>query len=378
LDTTAKPPDPPEPDEDQDDLDEAMPRVPVTRRSLILGVFFVVSAVAFLYFVLPQLADLKEDSERVGEGNRVWLGVAFFFTLASFGGYVMMFQGVFIRAGTRAGARIDWRASYQITMAGLAATRLFAAGGAGGIALTAWALRRAGMERRKVADKTLAFLILTYAVYMAALVIGGFGLYFNLLPGPGPFAITVIPALFGVAVILLGLGLARVPPDLQGRLEGFARRGGRLARVAQRLANAPAAFSAGMREALCHVRERDPALLGAIAYWGFNIAVLWACFHAFGDPPPLAVIVMGYFVGFLGNLLPLPGGIGGVDGGMIGAFAAFGVPLSLAVPAVLAYRVFTFWLPTIPGAIAYFQLRRTVARWRDERRRGEITAAAGA
>jgi uncharacterized protein (TIRG00374 family) len=126
------------------------------------------------------------------------------------------------------------------------------------------------------------------------------------------------------------------------------------------------------------VRERDPALLGAIAYWAFNIAVLWACFHAFGDPPPLAVIIMGYFVGFLGNLLPLPGGIGGVDGGMIGAFAAFGVPLSLVVPAVLAYRVFTFWLPTIPGAIAYFQLRRTVSRWRDERHGSERTAAASA
>jgi len=378
MDTTVKPPDPPEPDEDQDDLDEAMPRVQVTRKSLVLGGFFVVSAVAFLYVVLPQLADLKKQGEQVGEGSHLWLGVALIFTLASFGGYVMMFQGVFIRAGTRAGARIDWRASYQITMAGLAATRLFAAGGAGGIALTAWALRRAGMERRKVADKTLAFLILTYAVYMAALVICGFGLYFNLLPGPGPFAITVIPALFGLAVILLGLGLSRVPPDLQRRLEGVATRGGRLARLGQRVANAPAAFSAGMREALCHVRERDPALLGAIAYWGFNIAVLWACFHAFGDPPPLAVIVMGYFVGFLGNLLPLPGGIGGVDGGMIGAFAAFGVPLSLAVPAVLAYRVFTFWLPTIPGAIAYFQLRRTVARWREERQRGEIAATAGA
>jgi uncharacterized protein (TIRG00374 family) len=380
MDTKASPPevDPPEPDEEQDDLDEAMPRVQVTRRGLVLGVFFVISSVAFLYFVLPQLADLKEQGEQVGEGNRLWLGVALVFTLASFGGYVMMFQGVFVRAGTRAGRLIDWRASYQITMAGLAATRLFAAGGAGGIALTAWALRRAGMRRRTVADKTLAFLILTYAVYMAALVICGFGLYFDLLPGPGPFGITIIPALFGLVVIGLALGLSRVPPDLQRRLEGFATRGGRLARIAQRGANAPAAFSAGMREALCHVRERDPALLGAIAYWGCNIAVLWACFHAFGNPPPLAVIIMGYFVGFLGNLLPLPGGIGGVDGGMIGAFAAFGVPLSLVVPAVLAYRVFTFWLPTIPGAIAYFQLRRTVARWRDERTQGEVAATAGA
>ena len=380
MDTTVKPPegDPAEPDEEHDDLDEAMPRLQVTQRGLILGAFFVVSAVAFLYLVLPQLADLKAQGQQVGEGDRRWLAVAVVFTLASFGGYVMMFQGIFVRAGSRAGERIDWRASYQITMAGLAATRLFAAGGAGGIALTAWALRRAGMPRRLVADKTLAFLILMYAVYMAALVICGFGLYWNLMPGPGPFGITVIPAIFGLVVIALALGLSRVPPDLQGRLEGFATRGGRLARLAQAVSNAPAAFSAGMREALCHVRERDPALLGAIAYWAFNIAVLWACFHAFGDPPPMAVIIMGYFVGFLGNLLPLPGGIGGVDGGMIGAFAAFGVPLSLVVPAVLAYRVFTFWLPTIPGAIAYFQLRRTVARWRDERARGELAAPAGA
>jgi uncharacterized protein (TIRG00374 family) len=376
MDTTVKPPevDPPEPDEDQDDLDE-MPRVQVTRRGVVLFAFFVVSAIAFLYFVLPQLADLENTSRRVGEGNRWWLAGAFVFSVLSFGGYVMMFQGIFVRAGSR----IDWRASYQITMAGLAATRLFAAGGAGGIALTAWALRRAGMDRRTVADKTLAFLILTYAVYMGALVVVGLGLYFGLFPGPAPFAITVLPAVVGLVVIALGLALSRVPPDLQRRLEGFARRGGRLARLAQRAANAPAAFSAGIREALCHVRERDPALLGALAYWGFNIAVLWASFHAFGDPPPLAAIVMAYFVGFFGNLLPLPGGIGGVDGGMIGAFAAFGVPLSLAVPAVLAYRVFAFWLPTIPGAVAYFQLRRTVSRWEEDRGgRGELPATAGA
>lgn len=352
-----------------------MPRVQVTRRGVVLFGIFVVSAVAFLYFVLPQLADLEDAGKEVGKGNKWWLAGGAAFSVLSFGGYVMMFQGVFVRAGSR----IDWRASYQITMAGLAATRLFAAGGAGGIALTAWALRRAGMPRRQVADKTLAFLILTYAVYMLALVVCGLGLYFGVLTGPAPFAITVIPALFGLTAIGLGLALSRVPPDLQRRLEGFARRGGRLARLAQRLANAPAAFSAGIRESLCHVRERDPALLGSVAYWGFNIACLWACFHAFGDPPPWPVIIMGYYVGFLGNLLPLPGGIGGVDGGMIAAFAAFGVPLSLTVPAVLAYRVFAFWLPTIPGAVAYFQLRRTVARWREERKGGgEVAAPASA
>jgi uncharacterized protein (TIRG00374 family) len=367
--------DPKEPEEDQDDLDEAMPRVELTRRTLLLLAVLGISIVAFLYFVLPQLADLEDKSKRLGTGEPWWFVAALAFTVLSFGGYVAMFRGVFIGHGTR----IDLAASYQITMAGLAATRLLAAGGAGGIALTAWALRRAGMDRRKVADKTLAFLILTYAVYMVALVVVGFGLYWGVLSGPSPFGITVIPAIFGLVVIALGLAMSRVPPDLHRRLEGFARRGGRFARLAQRLANAPAAFSAGLREAICHVRKGDRSLLGALAYWGFNIATLWACFHAFGNPPPWGVIIMAYFVGFLGNLLPLPGGIGGVDGGMIGAFLAFGVDDGLTVLAVLSYRLFAFWLPTIPGAIAYFQLRRTVARWREERAaRSEVAAPAGA
>ncbi len=89
-------------------------------------------------------------------------------------------------------------------------------------------------------------------------------------------------------------------------------------------------------------------------------------FHAFGSAPPFTVIWMSYFIGMLGNLLPLPGGLGGVEGGMIGALVAFGVNLDLAVLAVLSYRAISFWLPTLPGAIAYFQLRRTVARWRDQ------------
>ncbi|HEX4343924.1 MAG TPA: lysylphosphatidylglycerol synthase transmembrane domain-containing protein [Solirubrobacteraceae bacterium] len=361
--------------DDGDDHDEAMPRVQLTRRTVVILCVLLAATIAFMIVVAPQLGDIEEKGKRVSQGDPWWLAVALAFTVLSFGGYVAMFRGVFVGHSTR----IDLSASYQITMAGLAATRLLAAGGAGGIALTAWALRRAGMDRRRVADKTLAFLILTYAVYMAALVVVGFGLYFGVLGGRAPFGITVVPAILGLLIIAVGLGLARVPPDLQRRLEGFAQRGGRLARWAQRLAHAPAAFSSGMREAVFHARRRDPALLGAIAYWGFSIATLWACFHAFGDPPPWAVIVMAYFVGFLGNLLPLPGGIGGVDGGMIGAFLAFDVDGKLTVLAVLSFRVLAFWLPTIPGAIAYFQLRRTVARWDEERRaHGDLPATASA
>jgi uncharacterized protein (TIRG00374 family) len=139
-----------------------------------------------------------------------------------------------------------------------------------------------------------------------------------------------------------------------------------VARLAYRLAAGSAAAASGVRTAIHLVRTRNASLLGAIAWWGFDIAVLWACFHAFGASPPKGVIVMSYFVGMLGNTLPLPGGIGGVDGGMIGAFTAFGVNVELSVIAVLAYRAFAFWLPTLPGAVAYLQLRRTVQRWNTE------------
>ena len=86
---------------------------------------------------------------------------------------------------------------------------------------------------------------------------------------------------------------------------------------------------------------------------------------------------MAYFVGMLGNLLPLPGGLGGVEGGMIGALVAFGAPLELARRRRARLPRISFWLPTIPGVIAYFHLRRTVGRWReqDARTRGRFTRA---
>jgi uncharacterized protein (TIRG00374 family) len=120
-----------------------------------------------------------------------------------------------------------------------------------------------------------------------------------------------------------------------------------------------------VRTAISLVRQHRLGLLGAVGYWGFDIAVLGVSFRAFGSVVPVAVLIMGYFLGTLGSLLPLPGGIGGVEGGMIGAFAAFGVPAGRAVIAVLAYRAISFWLPTLPGIAGYVTLRSTVRGWRD-------------
>jgi uncharacterized protein (TIRG00374 family) len=126
---------------------------------------------------------------------------------------------------------------------------------------------------------------------------------------------------------------------------------------------------------LAHLRSADPALLGTLAFWGCQIAVLWAAFRAFGEPPAGGVLVLAFFVGMVGNLLPTPGGVGGVEGGMIGAFVALEVDAGLALVAVLVYRAFVFWLPTLPGTVAYFQLRGTVARWHaDARKPPAVTA----
>jgi uncharacterized protein (TIRG00374 family) len=345
--------------------DDEMPRVALTRRRVLLFGLFVVSALAFLYFVLPKLAGLQDTWDRAKTGEPSWLVAAAGLEILSFGGYVLLFRTVFVRGYDR----ITWSASYQITMASVAATRLFATAGAGGVVLTAWALRRSGMGRRLVACRMIAFLALLYLVFMGSLVIFGVGLRLGIFNGSAPFAVTVIPAIFGASVIVIALAMAFLPADFERRLERWASGSRkRVARVARAVATVPASFASGVRTAIKLIRERHWGVLGALAWWFFDIGTLWASFHAFGGPglPTFPVIVVGYFCGQLGNLLPLPGGIGGVDGGMIGAFIAFGVPGGLAVVAVLVYRGFSFWLPTIPGIIAYLQLRRTVARWRAE------------
>jgi len=340
--------------------EEDMPRVALTRRRVILFGLFVLASIAFLYYVLPQIGGVRDAYERVSNGDRAWLAVAFAFWVASMASYVALFHGVQVPPGSW----LTHGDSYLITMASLAATRLFAAGGAGGVALTAWALRRSGMERREVAERMIAFLVLLYGIYALAMLVVGVGLRTGLLPGEAPFGLTVVPAIVsGIAILLFG-ALALVPEDFERRIERMAPRRPRLARWLRRFALAPASMRGGIRFALRKAVHPDRAMVGAVTWWAFNIAILWASFHAFGEPPPTAVLVQAFFVGMLANLLPIPGGIGGVDGGMIGALAGFGVPAGSAVLAVLSYRLFAFWLPTLPGVIAYFQLRRRVQEWR--------------
>jgi uncharacterized protein (TIRG00374 family) len=327
-------------------------------RRATLSVLGAVLVAGFVYYVVPQIAGLGPTLERLRGGDPWWLALGLLLEGISILGEIALFRGVFSRPGTPMG----WRTSTQITLAGGAATKILATAGAGGIALTVWALRACGVPAPELAGGMVCYEILTYAVYMAALAIGGFGLWFGVFAGPAPVGLTLLPAVFGTAVITIVVSMLffDVPVEqfLLRQAEGAHAR---LARWLRRAAALPRSLQSGLRAAIAMLRRRDPSVLGAVVAWGFDIGTLWASFQAFGHAPPAAVLVMGYYVGTLANTLPLPGGIGGVEGGMIGSFLAFGVNGSLAVLAVLAYRTISYWLPTVPGVIAYVRLRRQIS-----------------
>jgi uncharacterized membrane protein YbhN (UPF0104 family) len=357
-------------DSNHHDTGAFAPIGPVSRRNLIFGALFVVLALVGLYFLVPKLAGLHQTWGQLKHGNPLWLALGAGLECLSVAGYTVLFRTVFARDVPR----LNWRATIEIPLAGIAAIRLFAAAGAGGVAVTVWALRRAGQEPRVIACRMAANYAIQYSVYLGALVIGGIGLWTGVFAGEGPVTLTLLPAILSAAALVLGGAMGLVPGDFERRLARMAKRSGPAGRLAARFATLPATLGAGVRTALGLIRERRLGLLGAFAYWGFDIAVLGVSFHAFGSVVPVAVLVMGYFLGTLGSLLPLPGGIGGVEGGMIGAFAAFGVPAGRAVVAVLAYRAISFWLPTLPGIAGYIGLRRTVRGWRETDERQPETA----
>lgn len=326
---------------------ERSPLGRVSPRQIIVLVVASAVMVAGLVVIAPALADLPDVWSKLSTGHLGWLLFALVLEALSFVGHAILFRAVSIDADGDS-SRIGLRASTEITLAGHAATRLFASAGAGGIALTAWALKKSGMEARDVAARMTTFMVLLYSVYMGALLIGGLGLYTGVIPGGGSFAMTVVPAIFGGAVIALVASAQLVKPG-ESRIRRWL-----------------APVGAGVRDARGLIRRGNAGLVGALMWWAFDIATLWACFMAFGAAPAVGVLVLGYFIGMLANTLPLPGGVGGVDGGMIGAFIAFGVDPAAAIVAVLAYRFFAFWLPIAPGAVAFATLRRTVAGWEAE------------
>ena len=205
-------PDQPLLDDDDVDLDEE-PRFFEDPKRLAQTMAFVLLLIVGIYFLLPKILSDQDATARLDDANWAWVLVAFWFAVIMFIAYVALFRGVVGRA-----VRLRWKDSYDITMAGLAATRLFSAGGAGGIVLTYWALRKAGMPRKETAARMVAFLVLLYAVYMVTLLVNGILMSTGVFEGPAPPGLTIVPAAFAGVVIVIFLLLALVPGDLERRI----------------------------------------------------------------------------------------------------------------------------------------------------------------
>lgn len=362
-------------EEDAEDIEARSAAMLNPRRivSLVLAVALMIVAV---YVVFPKVVGVSTSLDKLGEATWYWIVSAIGFLGLAFVSYTSLFRGVLGGQDPtdKARRRLDLPVSWQITMSGFAATVLFSAAGAGGVALTYWALRQAGIPRRRAACRMVAFLVLLYSVYLSSLVVFGILLRTGVLHGDDPVGGTIVPAaVAGVALLVIG-SVALIPQDFERRFAALGRRGERAARIAGKLATAPATLSTGVRTAIAYVRHPTrsaSAVFGALGWWTGQIGILWACFHAFGVQVPLGVVVQAYFVGMVANLAPSPAaGVGTVDAGLIGAFVLFGIPAETVFPAVLSSRLIGIWLPLPLGIWGYMRLRKTVQRWREEDRSG--------
>jgi uncharacterized protein (TIRG00374 family) len=312
----------------------------VRRFAAVVALVVVLVLVALL---APGLGQVRDVLRHADPG---WLALGVAFEALSCLSYVLMFRPIFCR-------RMSWRTSMEIGWAELGVGSIVPASGAGGLALGAWILSRRGMSADRIARRSVAFFLIKSSVnFVAVAVIGTLMAVGIVGPHVSPL-LTALPAALSVALIALVVAMPRIGP---GRPPESGS--GRLRRAVHA---ARGALIGGTFEAVEIVRRRETlVLVGAIGYWAWDNAVLWAAYHAFGAEVPLSIVLMGYLIGQLGGLLPLPGGVGGIDGGLIGTLIVYGAPAAATAAAVLAYRVILFWLPLVGGAVAFASLRRAV------------------
>ncbi len=287
-----------------------------------------VALVVALLIAVPGLRGVPDRIAHIGLG---WTAVALLLELGSAVSFVVVFRLFFDRLPAREARALAW------TEQGSGA--LLPGGGAGGLAIGGLLMHLAGVPGRWIVRRSAGLFFLGAAVSSAALVGSGVALIVG-APGPHDIPRVVLPtALAAVATLLVG-GL---PVIVRSR------------RVPRWLAG----LTAGVREAEERTFTRRPSwrLVGSLGYLGFDIAVLWVLLYAVGPPPSVAVVVLAYSIGYAANSLPVPGGIGVLDAGLVGALVLYGVSPARAAAAVIVYHAIAFWVPGLGGLVAYFRLR---------------------
>lgn len=329
--------------------DELHPRHLLIR---VAEITIIIAAVVIAISALPGLGEVRARLQGAAPGWVVALALA---EVASCVGYLLVFRSTFC-------SRMSWGLSYDIAMAEQAANSLLPAGGAGGLALGVWALRQAGMSTAHIARRTIAFFVVTSAANFIALVVVGIGVFAGVLPGSGSWVLTLVPALItalGILLVVLSPRLLRALGERGADADPDRRRG----RIRLALRTGLKAGADGVDQAIELLRAHSFGVtLGSFAYMAFDMAALGLGFAAVGHVPVFGTLVLGYLIGQLGNLIPVPGGIGGTEGALVGIFALYGVSVAEATAAVLLYRLFQLLVPAALGAPAFLLLRRKLMR----------------
>jgi len=305
-------------------------------------------AIGVLVLLGPGLGSLRSQLRHASVG---WLAAAVVLEVLSALSYVLVFRVVFCR-------RMRWGLSYQIGMAEQGANSVLSVSGAGGLALGAWALRRGGMSTEYIARRTVAFFFLTSLANVATLIVFAALYALGILPHDRNPALTHgfgVAALLAAAIVVLGLPRLRKAPP--------AAPGVRLGRIATARRFVRDSLGQGVRDGLLMLREQPVGVLvGSFGCMGCDIAALGCCFRALHYSPAVGVLVAGYLIGQLGGNVPIPGGVLGLDAGLIGTFVLFNQPLATTTGAVLLYHAISLWVPGLLGTIAFVQLRRILQR----------------
>jgi uncharacterized membrane protein YbhN (UPF0104 family) len=325
-----------------DDTDDELAAHSRTLRNSIVSLAVFFGLVVALLLAVPSL---HSAAEHISDANSWWVAAGIGLELLSCVGYVVFFGLVFGVLGKRLTSRLS--------LSELAVNSVVSVSGLAGLALGAWVLRGRGISVERIAKRSVVIFVLTSAVNVGAVVVIGVPMWLGLLPGSRDPLLTLLPAAAALASILGTLGLA-----------AWARRAAsRRSLEHGRWAVTLVALSGGVRDAVRLIREHDWRLLGAVSYWLFDNLALYACLAAFGHPPSVWAVAMAYLVGMLANALPIPGGFGAVDGGLVGMLILFGTSsASVAVAAVVLYRAISLWIPAVIGSLAFLSLRREIAK----------------
>jgi uncharacterized membrane protein YbhN (UPF0104 family) len=311
-------------------------------RSLWRGLISLAILIAMVVGLLLAVPGLKGVAHAVAHMNLGWLVVGVVLEILSCLGYVLAFLQVFDRAPVRFGARV--------ALSELAFGAAVSLGGAGSVAVGAWLLVERGGEPTRIAERSAVLFLLTSAINVITLALAGLALFFGILPGPSNPWLSLAPGLVGTVVFVFFLLLPRITERV-----ATSRSPGKLRTLMVEIATT-------IRLTEQVLFRRDWRIVGAIAFLWCDIAVLAACFAAAGTVPPVATIVLAYQIGYLSNLVPVPGNIGILDGSLVGMFVIYGVSATLATAATVVYHAIALWVPAMWGTAAFVILRRTKDR----------------